>query len=453
MRSRAGRLPGAVILALALGVVALVLAACAPPAQPTPTPIGKAPPAATPTAAAKPAATTPAATTPAAATPAATKPAATPTTAAAAKPTGAAIKIGYVTPITGPAAAFGLMESVMVSLGQDDVNNAGGINGSPLQVVKFDSPSDPQQAVTGVRKLAGDEKAFAIIGPWFSGEFEVTAPLANDLQVPLIGMRVTKPGMTDNNRPWTFRITVTDDILTPALVAAFKKANPNIKNILVVGDTKNSVTESMVKDVWPKYLKDAGLNVQGSVGYDSGTSDFSAIITKIKDMKPEAIAYSATPAGNPVGFAKELYNQQVRVPVMNTTHFINGPFVYQAAKEMEGWVTASQFDPSNPDPKAQDVIKRWQAKVDADTSVPKPARVTVEGNSYDVVLIVADIMRKAGVKGETALQEARTKIRDGFASLKDYKGISGNITMKPNGDAITLPTIMVARNGAWEVVK
>ncbi|MDO8690055.1 MAG: ABC transporter substrate-binding protein [Dehalococcoidia bacterium] len=426
-------------LAALVSILALAGSACTPAATPTAVPT-KAAAAASPTAAAvqptKPAGT----------------PAASPTTSAGSKPAGS-VKIGYITPLTGPAAAFGQMESVMVSLGEDDVNASGGINGSPLQIVRFDSPSDPQQAVTGVRKFAGDENALAIMGPWFSGEFEVAAPLANDLQIPLIGMRTTKPGMSDNNRPWEFRITVTDDILTPALIAAFKKANPNVKKVLVVGDTKQSVTQSMVADVWPKYLKEAGLAVQDTVGYDSGTTDFSAIITKIKDLKPEAIAYSATPPGNPVGFAKELYNQQVRVPVMNSVHFINGPFVFQAAKEMEGWLTVSQFDPSNPDPKAQEIIKRWQTKVDADPNVPKPARVTVEGNGYDVVLILADVMRKAGVKSDTAPKDARTKIRDGFAILKDYKGISGNITMKPNGDAITLPTVMIARNGAWEVVK
>ncbi|MDP2659965.1 MAG: ABC transporter substrate-binding protein [Dehalococcoidia bacterium] len=437
-----GRAMGKLIqLAALVSILVLAASACTPAATPAAVPT-KAAAAASPTTAATVQPTKPAGT-----------PAAGPTTSAASKPAGNTVKIGYITPLTGPAAAFGQMESVMVSLGEDDVNASGAINGSPLQIVRFDSPSDPQQAVTGVRKFAGDENAFAIIGPWFSGEFEVAAPLANDLQIPLIGMRTTKPGMSDNNRPWEFRITVTDDILTPALVAAFKKANPNVKKVLVVGDTKQSVTQSMVADVWPKYLKEAGLAVQDTVGYDSGTTDFSAIITKIKDLKPEAIAYSATPPGNPVGFAKELYNQQVRVPVMNTIHFINGPFVFQAAKEMEGWLTVSQFDPSNPDAKTQDIIKRWQAKVDADPNVPKPARVTVEGNGYDVILILADIMRKAGIKSDTAPKDARAKIRDGFASLKDYKGISGTITMKPNGDATTLPTVMTARNGAWEVVK
>ena len=418
-------------------VLVLAAAACAPAATPTPTPT-KAPPAASPSTAAPKAE--------------ATKPAVTPT-AAPSKPTGTAIKIGYLTPLTGPTAAYGQMESIMVFLGEEDVNKTGGINGSPLQVIRYDSPFDPKQAVTLVRKLALDDKAFAILGPFSSGEMDVAAPLANDLQVPVIGMKTTKPGFSENHRPWEFRVTVTDDIMTPALVAAFKKANPNVKKVLIVGDTKEAVTESMVNAVFPKYLKEAGYEVQGPVGYEFGTTDFSPIVTKIKDMKPEAIAYSATTKANPVGFAKELSAQQVRVPVIASVHFINSTVVSQAAREMEGWMSVSQFDPTSPDPKAQDVSKRWQAKADADANVPKPARITVEANAYDVVLIVADIMRKTNITPSTPLQEARTKIRDGMQNLKDYKGISGNITMKANGDATTLPVVMVARNGAWEVVK
>ncbi|HLB11713.1 MAG TPA: ABC transporter substrate-binding protein, partial [Dehalococcoidia bacterium] len=227
-------------------VLVLAVAACAPAATSTPTPT-KAPPAASPTTAAPKAE--------------ATKPAVTPT-AAPSKPTGTAIKIGYLTPLTGPTAAYGQMESIMVFLGEEDVNKTGGINGSPLQVIRYDSPFDPKQAVTLVRKLALDDKAFAILGPFSSGEMDVAAPLANDLQVPVIGMKTTKPGFSENHRPWEFRVTVTDDIMTPALVAAFKKANPNVKKVLIVGDTKEAVTESMVNAVFPKYLKEAGYEVQ-----------------------------------------------------------------------------------------------------------------------------------------------------------------------------------------------
>ncbi len=434
-----GKIPKGICLAMLIGLLAALAGACVPAAAPTPTPT-KAPAAATPTVAAKPQEQP------------AQKPAAAPTTASS-KPAGTPIKVGYLTPLTGPSGPFGQLESTAAFLAEEDVNNSGGINGRPLQLVRYDSPFDPKQAVTLVRKLATEDKAFAILGPYSSGEMDVAAPLANELTVPVVGMKTTKPGFSAGFRPWEFRVTVTDDLHTTAVVAAFKKANPNVKKVLIVGDTKESVTENMVKVVWPKGLKDAGYEVQGTVEFESGTTDFSAVVTKIKDAKPEAIAFSATPKGNPVGFAKELATQQVKVPTMVSVHFVPGLFLYQAAKEMEGWIGTSFFDTTNPDPKVQDFIKRWQARADANADITKPARLTLEANAYDVVMIISDIMRKANITPDTSLQEARTKIRDGFQNLKDYKGLSGTITMQPTGDATWPATVVIARNGAWETMK
>ncbi len=441
------RMPKGAYSVMLVALMASLLAACAPVAAPTATPT-KAPAGAT---ASAPATSGP--TAPAKATAQSSTSAATPGAAAGTKPSGTPIKIGYLTPLTGPSAPFGALETISINLGETDINTSGAINGYPLQIVRYDSPFDPQQAVTLVRKLAGDDKVLAILGPYSSGEMDVAAPLANQLQIPVIGMKTTKPGFSENHRPWEFRFTSTDDITTPAIIAGFKKLHPDVKSVLIVGDTKESVTSSMVNDIWPKYLKDAGLAVQGTVGYDSGTTDFSAIVTKIKGMNPQAIAYSATPKGNPVGFAKELATQQVKVPVMSSVHFVPGPFVVQGGAAMEGWLAAAWFDRTSTDPKAQDFLKRWQAQADVDPKVSKPALLTLEANTYDVMLILGDIMRKANITPETPLQEARTKIRDGLAAVKDYKGVSGNITMQPNGDASIPATVLIARNGAWQVVK
>ncbi|MDO8689484.1 MAG: ABC transporter substrate-binding protein [Dehalococcoidia bacterium] len=442
------------ICVLMLGVVmAALLAACATPAAPTAAPT-KAPAAAPTTAAA--AVSSPAAPAPTTASaPAAASPTAAPkpTTAAAVAPTGTPIKIGFLTPLTGASASFGALETVTMALAEADVNAAGGINGHPLQIIRYDSPFDPTQAVSQVRKLEGTDKVFAILGPYSSGEMDVAAPLANELKVPVIGMKTTKPGFSENNRPWEFRFTVTDDISTPAEIAAYKKAHPEVKSVVVAGDTKNAVSAFMVSDVWPKYLKEANLNIVATVGYDSGTTDFSAIITKLKSYNADGIAYSSPPPGNPVGFAKELAAQQNKAPVVVSPHFVPGLFAYQAGAAMEGWIGGSFFDPTKPDAKVQDFLKRWQAKADADPNVTKPATLTLEANDYDVVMILADIMRKANILPETPLTDARTKIRDGLAAVKGYNGLSGVINMGANGDATWPATIVIAKNGKWEVVK
>jgi len=69
-------------------------------------------------------------------------------------------------------------------------------------------------------------------------------------------------------------------------------------------------------------------------------------------------------------------------------------------------------------------------------------------------VIFADIMRKAGIKADTPVQEARQKILDGMVNLKDYKAISGAYTMLPSGDVQRAPAPpFIAENGNYKILR
>src|SRR3990172_2128653 len=302
-------------LAAVAAIVAVLVTGCAPAAAPTPTPT-KAAPAATPTRGApKVEATKPA-----------EKPAATPTTAAA-KPTGAPVKVGFVVPLSGALSSYGLLQRIAGRLAEEDINGSGGINGSPLQLVIEDSPFDPKQAVTAVRKLAEQDKAFAIVGPYATAEMEVAAPLANELKLVVASGSATQLGLAEANRPWAFQMNVRDATNTPPAIDLFKKLHPNVKRVVLTGDTKEAVTEYMVKDLMPKLLKEKGLDIIDTVPFDRGTTDFSAIVTKIKGLNPDGIVIASL-MPEAMGMAKELQRQQVKAPVMTDGHPTGGP-LYQ----------------------------------------------------------------------------------------------------------------------------
>ena len=431
------------LIALA-AVLVLLVTACGPAAAPTPTPT-KAAPAATPTTAApKPAAepTKPAA------------PAATPTTAPS-KPTGAPIKMGFVTPLSGPLASFGVLQRIAVKLAEEDVNAAGGINGAPLQLFIEDSPFDPRQAVTVVRKLAEQDKVFAIVGPYATGEFENAAPLSNELKLTVVSPSAMKPGVASRNRPYSFQMNLRDDIAEPIAIDAFKKKYPNVKRVVLTGDTKEAVTESMVKEVFPKLLKEKGLEIIDTVAFETTITDFGPVVTKIKGLNPDGVVLAALmPAG--INFAKEYERQGVKAPVLTSAHVIGGPFVQNAGTSVEGWIMPGLFNWEGTDPKIQSFVKRFFERAAADPAVkPPPAHVSTEGIYYDTVMILADLMKKAGIKADTPLQEARDKIRDGMLNLKDYQGLSGKINMNSTTGETTregMPAI-TADKGKWAVVK
>ena len=429
-----------VVAALLLMALALLAAACAPAAAPTPTPT-KAAPAATPTTAApKVEATKPAA------------PAATPTTAPAAKPTGKAVKICYLTPLTGPLASIGLPQSIAVKMAQEDVNNTGGINGSPLEVLTKDSPFDAKQAVTLVRECAERDQAVALFGPYSSAEFDNAAPLGKELNMPVVGATTTKVGGALSGRPWSFRMTITDDLSTDAGVGAFAKAYPNAKKIVIIGDVKEAVTEPVVKVHYPAAFKKYNLESLGLVEFTRGMTDFGAVVTKVKEMNPQGIAIAALPAEWSF-IAKELAKQGVKVPTVSSPHPWPGNTVFQVKDEVEGWIVGAFFQEDLPAPEQQAWVKRFKAIGEADPKIPKPVYASVDPQMYDAIMYAAKVMRDAKVTGDTPFQQVRNTIRDGFNAMKDYKGIVRTYTMNQDGDAVGPVYPVAAKNGRWELIK
>ncbi|MDP2856968.1 MAG: ABC transporter substrate-binding protein [Bacillota bacterium] len=443
MRRRPHRSTTAALFTLCL-VALVMLAACAPTAAPTPTPTKAPPPPATPTAAAPKVEATKPAEKPA------EKPAATPTTAVS-KPTGKAVKVCYLTPLSGPVAVFGLPQSIAVKMAQEDINNSGGINGSPLEVLMKDSPFDPKQAVTLVRECAEKDQALAIFGPYSSGEYDVAAPLAKDLSLPVISATSSKVGGTLPGRPWAFRISNTDDVMQDAGVRYFNRANPQVKKMVIVGDIAAAVIEPIIKTHFPASFKKYGLELLGTVEFTTGMTDMSAVVTKIKSMNPEGIAVIGLPAEWML-VAKELARQGVKLPVLTTNHAAGGNTVFVVKDEVEGWILSHHFQEDLPGPEREAYVKRFKALGEADPRMPKPVYATVEAYMYDALMYSAKVMREGKVTGDTPAQQARVILRDGFNAMKGYKGIVRTYEMNQDGDAVGQPFPVVARKGRWELL-
>jgi branched-chain amino acid transport system substrate-binding protein len=360
--------------------------------------------------------------------------------------TGTPIKIGYLTPLTGRMGPYGHLQKLAVNLAVEDINKGGGINGHPIKIIMEDSAFDPKQAVALTRKLVNQEKVFAILGPFASGEFEVVAPLAVELKIPLIAGTTTKPGMSAANRPWAFRMTLTDDVSFPAGLDLLKRKYPNAKKVVIVGDTKESVTENMVHNIYPKYLKEKGFEILGTVGFETGTTDYSAIVTKIKGMNADAIAYASLP-GNAIAFCKESARQELKTPMLV------GPQLQPVPPLpcMKGWLMAGFLDENSTDPIVQKFMARFKAAGEADTNVRPPVRATFEPYIYDATMVLGDILRKNKITPDTPLDKARAAIRDGFQNLKGYRGVMGTYNMTADGDAITQPVPLVGdpEQGKW----
>lgn len=97
-----------------------------------------------------------------------------------------AIKLGSLTPLTGVGGSYGpsMRDAIAGVIGQ--VNEAGGILGSQIELVSEDTQTSPEAAVRAARKLIDVDGVSAIMGTWASSVTTAVAPLAWESKTMLL---------------------------------------------------------------------------------------------------------------------------------------------------------------------------------------------------------------------------------------------------------------------------
>lgn len=122
----------------------------------------------------------------------------------------APIKLGFQLHRTGVGAAYGRWYERTARAALGVLNEAGGINGRPVEIVFEDDGTDPRRGAEVVEKLTSQAGCDVIFGPLFSHVVIGSAPRAGELRVPYLvcseGYHVAS-GMLNR---WTLQPGITD---------------------------------------------------------------------------------------------------------------------------------------------------------------------------------------------------------------------------------------------------
>ena len=358
-------------------------------------------------------------------------------------------RIGLNVERTGPIASYGLHAAIAAQLAVDEINKAGGVNGAPLELVVEDNRSSPEQAVIATRNLA-DKGVVAMLGPVTTMVARTAFPAANRAGLPTISPGSGLPGLTAQNRPWTFRNSALDGLIIDDLVRRMKVDHPNLKNVVAVLDPKDPYANFLIKNVAPPILEKNGLvivNANALIEVPSDVTDFSVFVTRVKALNPDAVfvglLHEAVPA-----FLKEALRQRLKVPVFAGLGTITEG-VSVAAKDIE--VYAGQpFDASADDARVQAFVKEFRARSEKQLPGQYSTPIYADAGAYESVYLLADAMRAGKIDAKTEVVDARTKIRDYMTKVKDFKGLGNTLYINAEGDAVKTPLIFRTVNGVWK---
>lgn len=341
-------------------------------------------------------------------------------TAAAAqqKPT---IKLGAILPLSGVIASAGLMFRTGIELGVEDVNAAGGVNGSRIELVPEDDKAAPAESVLVYRKLAGSN-AVAAIGPISSSSWENVVPISDRVRLPVMSFTFTyKDGVP--HTPYSIGVSPDERTMIPEAMVEFVKLYPTVKRVVIAGDVQQASGAAAIK-LFQAEAKKHGLQVLDTLEFQSTTTDFSPIAIKIKGHNPDAVLSAALPPGM-VNLLRELQGQKLDVPIFNNGMIWPGAFpaIAGPAAGKVHTVGFSTNEKSAKNDKHNSYSERFIARLTGNSAMPQPPSVGNSVLGYEGVLIIADILRKAGVDGNTPADKAREAVKDGFAKLKSWQNI------------------------------
>ena len=212
------------------------------------------------------------------------------------------VVLGSVAPLTGGIAHLGKDNENGVRLAIEEANAAGTkLGGKDVQfdLISLDDQADPKVGVTVAQKLV-DTKVAGVVGHLNSG---VTIPASvvyhgANPPIPMISGSATNPEVTERGFENVFRVVGRDDQQGPA-IANYLAATVNPKLVAVIDDA-TAYGEGLANQV-EKTLVAAGVKVLPREKGTDKTTDWKAVLTKVKGGGPDAVFYGGMDAtGGPL---------------------------------------------------------------------------------------------------------------------------------------------------------
>lgn len=349
---------------------------------------------------------------------------------AAASPARADVPVGAIEILSGPAAAYGIAIRSGLELALDEINKKGVLGGQKIVLTVEDSAGNKDQAINAARKLIGRDKVVLVIGPTLSNEMFAVGPVTNERKIPTIGTSTTAVGITKIG-PYIFRTSLPEADVIP--VTLKKAQSRGVKTIALMYANDDAFSKSGF-DTMKAAAEKLGLNILAIESFGSKDQDFSAQLTKIKSLKPDAVGISALVepiAGvllqaRQLGFGKD-------------TQFIGGngansPKLGEiAGPAADGLIVGSPWFIGKPDPLSEKFVAAFKAKYEK-------APDQFAAQAYDTMFIAAAAIDRAGAADPDKIREALTKT--------SYTGVMGPFTFTPDRDpASTEGVVVLEMNG------
>lgn len=341
------------------------------------------------------------------------------------------VKIGVVLPMSGPIGGFGQYANKGLEFAHG--MNSTLKNGDTVKLVLLDNKSDKIESANAASKLISSEKVTAIIGALTSTNTMALTKIAEDAQTPVVAPVATNPLVT-KRRNFISRVCFNDNF-QGEVAANFAFNDLGLKKAVVITDVKNDYSIG-ISSVFKRKFKKLGGEILTVAKINQGDTDFKAMLSNIKNLKPEIVFipfYSAEVAL----IAKQAAQLGIKTKFLGTDGMAGDKVFFEVGKDsVEGFYGTNLY--SSDAPKTTEASKEFDTKFRAKfNEAPHPFGV-LSAESYNLIL---NAMNNCEDPTDSVC------VNKNIRSTKNFQGVSGIITLDKNGDALRSAVIETIKDG------
>ncbi|MDD2968472.1 MAG: ABC transporter substrate-binding protein [Lachnospiraceae bacterium] len=357
---------------------------------------------------------------------------------AATEATGATFKIGGIGPATGGAAVYGLAVKNGAQLAVDEINAAGGINGTQIEFNFQDDEHDAEKAVN----------AYNTLKDW-------------NMQI-LMGTVTSTPCIAvaeETNKDQIFQLTPSGSAVPcvqydNAFRVCFSDPNQGIASAQYVGENKIASKVAVIYDssdvyssgIYEKFAAEAanqGIEIVAAEAFTADSkTDFSVQLQKAKDAGAELVflpiyyteASLILSQANTMGFAPKFFGCDGLDGILSVENF--------DTKLAEGVMLLTPFAADAQDDLTKNFVAAFQ---EAYGEVPNQ----FAADAYDAIYIIKAAVESGKVTADMSAQDICAALKTAMTTIS-VDGLTGaGMTWTADGEVNKAPKAVKIENGAY----
>jgi branched-chain amino acid transport system substrate-binding protein len=345
------------------------------------------------------------------------------------------LKLAILAPLSGLVPNFGVSTRNGALLAIEEWNAKGGVLGMKITPIVEDGQCAPAPALNAARKVIEQDEVHYIIGEVCSQASIPVSEYANSKKVIQVSPTSTNTAVTVDStgktKDFIFRACFIDPF--QGLVGANFAIQMGAKKAFLMIDRNNGYVLGL-SEAFEKSFTQKGGKVVGKENYSAEDKDFSAILAKVKQTKPDIVYlpdfYSIVNLAT-----RQAKEKGITVPFMGGDGWDSSDLDLKSAAG--GYFTA-HFSPDDTRSEVVTLRTAYGARFKDDAGRAKVPDA-LAALAYDATNLLIQAIKEAGADDTAKVKTALEKIT--------FNGVSGRITFDAQHNPVKSATILMVKDG------